>query len=47
MPFRLYCTKRKWIKDYIGGFIITAGIGAKEYAEKLKEEGDDYACNYG
>ncbi|MGG7177707.1 methionine synthase [Clostridium paraputrificum] len=30
------------IKDYLGGFIITAGIGAEEYAQKLREEGDDY-----
>lgn len=30
--------------DYLGGFIVTAGIGAKEYAEKLKEQGNDYGA---
>ena len=28
--------------DYIGGFIVTAGIGVSEYAQSLKEHGDDY-----
>ena len=28
--------------DYIGGFIVTAGHGVEEYAEKLKKDGDDY-----
>ncbi|NLZ49092.1 MAG: methionine synthase [Clostridiales bacterium] len=28
--------------DYIGGFIVTAGIGVEEYVEKLNAEGDDY-----
>ena len=28
--------KESGIKDYIGGFITTGGIGAKEYADKLK-----------
>jgi len=32
------------IKDYVGGFITTCGIGAKEYAEKLKASGDDYGA---
>lgn len=32
------------IKDYIGGFITTGGIGAKEYADKLKASGDDYSA---
>ncbi|MFT8350655.1 methionine synthase [Clostridium saccharoperbutylacetonicum] len=32
------------IKDYIGGFITTGGIGAKEYADKLKASGDDYGA---
>lgn len=31
-------------KDYIGGFITTGGVGAKEYADKLKAEGDDYGA---
>lgn len=30
--------------DYLGGFIVTAGNGAKEYAEKLKEQGNDYGA---
>lgn len=29
-------------EDYIGGFIVTAGIGVQEYVDKLKAEGDDY-----
>ncbi len=29
-------------RDYIGAFAVTAGIGLKEFAEKLREEGDDY-----
>ena len=28
--------------DYIGGFIVTAGLGVSEYALNLKEQGDDY-----
>ncbi len=31
-------------KDYVGGFIVTAGIGADEYAKKLKCEGDEYGA---
>lgn len=31
------------IKDYIGGFITTFGIGTAEYSDKLKDEGDDYS----
>ena len=34
--------KKSGIKDYIGSFIVTAGIGAKEYSEKLKQNGDEY-----
>ncbi|OPJ59334.1 methionine synthase [Clostridium oryzae] len=34
--------KNSGVKDYIGGFIVTAGIGAAEYSEKLKASGDDY-----
>ncbi|KJS48616.1 MAG: B12-dependent methionine synthase [Peptococcaceae bacterium BRH_c23] len=30
--------------DYLGGFIVTAGVGAKEYAENLKEQGNDYGA---
>ncbi|WP_234122727.1 methionine synthase [Clostridium hydrogenum] len=36
--------KESGIKDYIGGFIVTSGIGAKEYSEKLKETGDEYGA---
>jgi 5-methyltetrahydrofolate--homocysteine methyltransferase len=32
------------IKDYIGGFITTGGIGTKEYADNLKASGDDYGA---
>lgn len=32
------------VDDYIGGFIVTSGLGANEYAEKLKENGDDYGA---
>lgn len=28
--------------DYLGGFVVTAGIGADEEAERYKAEGDDY-----
>ena len=31
-------------KDYVGGFIVTAGLGADEYANKLKYEGDEYGA---
>ncbi|PJI07774.1 MULTISPECIES: methionine synthase [Clostridium] len=34
--------KESGIKDYIGGFIVTAGISAREYSEKLKQNGDEY-----
>jgi 5-methyltetrahydrofolate--homocysteine methyltransferase len=30
------------IKDYIGGFIVTAGIGVAEIAKKLESEFNDY-----
>ena len=28
--------------DYLGGFVVTAGIGAEEEADRYKAEGDDY-----
>lgn len=31
-------------EDFIGGFIVTGGIGAKEYADSLKDGGDDYSA---
>ncbi len=34
--------KSTGILDYIGGFIVTGGLGAKEYADSLKEQGDEY-----
>lgn len=30
------------IADYLGGFIVTAGIGADKYAKKFESEGDSY-----
>jgi 5-methyltetrahydrofolate--homocysteine methyltransferase len=30
------------IEDYMGAFVVSAGFGAKELAEKYKNEGDDY-----
>ncbi|MBC2581327.1 methionine synthase [Clostridium sp. DJ247] len=36
--------KESGIKDYIGGFIVTAGLGAQEFADKLKESGDEYSA---
>lgn len=29
-------------QDYIGGFVVTAGIGAEELAETYSQKGDDY-----
>jgi 5-methyltetrahydrofolate--homocysteine methyltransferase len=29
-------------QDYIGAFALTAGVGLKEFTEKLRNEGDDY-----
>lgn len=29
-------------EDYLGGFIVTAGLGAGAYAKKLEDEGDSY-----
>ncbi len=29
-------------QDYIGAFALTAGVGLKEFTEKLKSEGDNY-----
>jgi len=36
--------KESGFKDYLGGFIVTAGIGANEYSEKLKAQGDDFGA---
>ena len=29
-------------EDYIGGFVVTAGVGAEEFVEELKAQHDDY-----
>jgi 5-methyltetrahydrofolate--homocysteine methyltransferase len=34
--------KSSGIQDYIGGFVVTAGIGADELAKKFEKEHDDY-----
>jgi 5-methyltetrahydrofolate--homocysteine methyltransferase len=31
-------------KDYLGGFVVTAGEGVKEYARYFKEKHDDYSA---
>lgn len=36
--------KESGIDDYIGAFIATAGIGAKEYSDKLKAQGNEYGA---
>ncbi len=30
------------MQDYIGAFALTAGVGLKEFTERLREEGDEY-----
>ncbi|MGI9277238.1 MAG: methionine synthase [Endozoicomonas sp.] len=34
--------KASGLEDYIGGFIVTAGIGADELAKEYENQGDDY-----
>jgi 5-methyltetrahydrofolate--homocysteine methyltransferase len=34
--------KESGIEDFIGGFVVSAGFGVKELAEKYKNAGDDY-----
>jgi len=34
--------KESGVTDYVGGFIITAGIGAEELAKAYQDKGDDY-----
>lgn len=36
--------KNTGITDYIGGFIVTAGIGALKHTKMLKENGDEYSA---
>jgi len=31
-------------KDYLGGFVVTAGIGAEELAKSYERQGDDYSA---
>jgi 5-methyltetrahydrofolate--homocysteine methyltransferase len=35
--------KDSGIEDYMGTFVVSAGFGAKELADKYKEDGDDYS----
>ncbi|PVU94143.1 hypothetical protein BB560_005958 [Smittium megazygosporum] len=32
------------IKDYIGGIVVTSGMGVQKLAEKFKEQNDDYSA---
>ncbi len=32
------------VKDYIGAFVVTAGIGEDRISERLKGKNDDYSC---
>ncbi|GLS26438.1 methionine synthase [Marinibactrum halimedae] len=34
--------KESGAEDYVGGFVVTAGIGAEELAKSYEEAGDDY-----
>ncbi|MNF35880.1 Methionine synthase [compost metagenome] len=34
--------KESGVTDYMGGFIVTAGIGAEELAKSYQDKGDDY-----
>ncbi len=36
--------KDSGVKDYVGGFITTAGIGAEEVAKAYEAKGDDYSA---
>lgn len=36
--------KESGVKDYVGGFITTAGIGAEEVAKAYEAKGDDYSA---
>ncbi len=39
--------KESGVRDYIGGFITTAGIGAEEVAKAYEAKGDDYNSDHG
>ena len=32
------------LTDFVGGFVVTAGLGAQAYADQLREAGDDYSA---
>ena len=34
--------KESGVKDYVGGFVVTAGVGVEALAKKYEEAGDDY-----
>ncbi|HLT24768.1 MAG TPA: vitamin B12 dependent-methionine synthase activation domain-containing protein, partial [Ignavibacteria bacterium] len=34
--------KESGVQDYIGGFVVTAGLGIEEHLERFKEDHDDY-----
>ena len=36
--------KNSGVKDYIGGFAVTAGIGAEALAKRYEDAGDDYSA---
>lgn len=36
--------KDSGIADYVGAFIVTAGIGAQQYADSFAAQGDDYSA---
>ena len=38
----LIAPKESGVADYIGAFVVTAGIGGEEYASALESENDDY-----
>ena len=37
-----FIAKNTGLQDYIGGFVVTAGIGAEELAKHYEQAGDDY-----
>ena len=42
LPRRLCCPRVSGKQDYLGGFVVTAGIGAEELARKYEAEQNDY-----
>ena len=37
-------SRRAATADYVGGFVVTAGIGEDEVAERFKHANDDYSA---